>query len=121
MLELFDSHPSLFQSWRVVCYEQEGDTYVLQVSALLRDNSRLELRDYLLADGSRNYAYQWMEPDGSLRRRWDNAPHWPDVVTAPHHAHVPGQESPEPSVITNLEDLLRFIQGWMDQHSAHDE
>ena len=51
MLRLFDIYASLFKSWRVVCYEQEGDAYMLQVSAVLIDDSRLELRDYLFADG----------------------------------------------------------------------
>ena len=112
MLHLFDTYASLFKSWHVICYEQEGEAYLLQLSALLQNDSRLELRDYLFADGSRKYAYQWMEADGTLRRRWDNAPHWPSVATAPHHVHLPGQETPEPSIVTNLEDLLRFIQSW---------
>jgi len=112
MLELFDTYASLFKSWRVTCYEQEGEAYLLQLSALLQDDSCLEMRDYLFADGSRKYAYQWMEADGTLRRRWDNAPHWSDVATAPHHVHLPGQETPEASIVTNLEDLLHFIQDW---------
>jgi len=112
MLQLFDTYASLFKSWRVIRYEQEGEAYMLQLSATLQDDSCLELRDYLFADGSRKYAYHWMEADGTLRRRWDNAPHWPDVITAPHHLHLPGQETPEPSTITNLEDLLAFIESW---------
>ena len=117
MLELFDTYAALFKSWHVIRYEQEGEAYLLQLSALLQDGSRLELRDYLFADGSRRYAYQRMEAGGALRRRWDNAPHWPDAATAPHHVHLPGQEMPGPSTVTNLEDLLRFIQSWF-KHST---
>ncbi len=109
MLELFDTFASLFKSWRVVRYEQEGETYMLHISACLQDGSKLELRDYLFADSSRKYAYQWTEVDGSLRRRWDNAPHWPDIVTAPHHVHSPNQQIPTASTITNLEDLLACL------------
>ncbi len=118
MLRLFDTYASLFVSWRVVRYEQEGDAYMLQLSAVLLDNSRLELRDYLFADGSRKYVYQWMEADGALRRRWDNAPHWPDVATAPHHTHLSGHIMPEPSTVTDLEGLLRFVQSWVDEHQS---
>jgi len=114
MLRLFDIYASLFKSWYVVRYEQEGAAYMLQLSAVLLDDSRLELCDYLFADGSRKYAYQWMEADGALRRRWDNAPHWPSVSTSPHHMHLLDQEMPETSTVTNLEDLLRFIQSWFD-------
>jgi len=46
MLQLFDSYTSKFITWRVVRYEQEGDTHMLQVIARLQDNSRLDLRDY---------------------------------------------------------------------------
>lgn len=83
MLQILDTYASLFKSWQVIRYEQEGEAYLLQLSALLQDDSRLELRDHLFADGSRKYAYQWMEADGTLRRRWDNAPHWPGVGYCP--------------------------------------
>lgn len=96
MLHLFDTQVSLFRAWRVVNYEQEGEAYALQVTAVLRDGSRLEMREYVFADGGRKYAYHWMAADGSLRRRWDNAPHWPEVATAPHHLHLSGQTSPYP-------------------------
>ena len=121
MLRLFDAYAALFRSWRVVRYEQEGDAYMLQLSAVLLDGSCLDLRDYLFADGSRKSAYQWVEADRTLRRRWDNAPHWPDVATAPHHVHLQGQDMPEPSTVTNLEDLLYFVQGWFDEHPIEDE
>lgn len=93
MLKIFDT-ATFLKSWGVRHYEQEGDAYMLVVSATLVDNSRLEIRDYLFADGSRKYAYQWMEQDGSLRRRWDNAPHWPSVNTAPHHSHTADNLTP---------------------------
>ena len=110
MLRLLETYASSFKSWRVILYEQEGEAYMLKISAILRDDSRLELSDYLFADGSRKYSYQWMNADGTLRRRWDNAPHWPYVNTAPDHVHLADQDEPESSTITNLEDLLAFIQ-----------
>ena len=112
MLYLFDRHASLFRSWRVVSYEQEGEAYSLKVSAILRDGSRLEVSDYLFVDGSRKYAYHWMETDGALRQRWDNAPHWPDVQTSPSHVHLSNSKTPESSTVANLEDLLLFFEGW---------
>lgn len=113
MLRLFDERTSLFRSWHVLRYDQEGESYLLHMSATLSDGSRLEIRDYVFADGRRTYAYQWMEANNSLRRRWDNAPHWPEITTTPHHMHSPGREMPEASTVTNLEDLLQFISGWL--------
>ena len=115
MLSLFEQNEDLFTSWFVLRYEREGDSYMLQLGAILHDDSRLELRDYLFADGSRKYAYQWMEQDGSLRQRWDNAPHWPEIATKPHHTHLPNQEIPESSTVTNLEDLLTYIRVWKNK------
>lgn len=113
MLHIIDSHAALFHSWQVVRYEQEQEAYMLLLTAVLRDDSRLGIRDYLFADGTRKYSYQWMEANGDLRVRWDNAPHWPDVSTAPHHVHLAGKEVPEPSILTNLEDLLEFVKDWL--------
>lgn len=118
MLQLFDDYVSLFKSWHVVRYEQEDETYMLHITAILKDDSYLELRDYLFVDGSRKYAYQWMESDNRLRRRWDNAPHWPEVATAPYHVHLPNQAIPEPSTITNLEELFAFIQNWLKEQGT---
>ncbi len=114
MLHILDAHAALFRSWQVIRYEQEGEAYLLQLTAIMRDDSYLELRDYVFADGRRKYAYHWMETGGELRRRWDNAPHWPKISTAPHHVHIAGKDEPEPSTVTNLEDLLRFIKDWLE-------
>lgn len=117
MLYLFEQNQDLFISWFVIRYEQESNSYLLQIGAVLHDGSRLELRDYLFVDGSRKYAYQWMGEDGKLRQRWDNAPHWPEIATRPHHTHLPNQEIPEPSTITNIEDLLTFLQKWFAEQT----
>lgn len=118
MLHLFDAYALLFQAWRVVSYEQDGAAYALQVTAVLRDGSRLEIREYFFPDGGRKYAYHWMGVDGSLRCRWDNAPHWPEIATAPHHVHLPGQARPAASIITTLEDLLQFLVGTLETPPA---
>ncbi len=113
MLYLFERYADLFHSWKIIQYEQEGDTYMLRVAATLKDSSQLMIRDYLFEDGRRKYAYQWMNADHTLHRRWDNAPHWPDIATAPHHVHIAGKTQPESSIITNLEDLFQFLQDWL--------
>jgi hypothetical protein len=117
MLYLFDKYAFLFQSWRVARYEQEGAAYLLHLSAVLVDDSRLEIRDYLFIDNKRTYAYQWMESDNRLRMRWDNAPHWPEISTTPHHCHIPGEDAPRSSTVTNLEALMLFLQDYFAKGS----
>lgn len=116
MLHHFERNAALFESWTVNRYEREAEAYLLSISATLKDGSRLDLRDYLFTDRSRKYAYQWMENDGTLRRRWDNAPHWPDVETDPHHMHLPDRAHPVASTVTNLEELFTLLQKWFAEH-----
>ena len=118
MLTLFDRYDWLFTSWHVVRYEQEEGAYMLHIDAHLIDGSLLKVRDYLFFNGERKYSYHWMNADKTLRRRWDNAPHWPDVATFPHHVHVADEKSPRVSVITNLEDLLVFLEDYYSSRMA---
>ena len=37
--------------------------------------------------GFRSYSYH-IQKDGKMVRRWDNAPHWPERKTFPHHYHL---------------------------------
>jgi predicted RNase H-like nuclease (RuvC/YqgF family) len=37
--------------------------------------------------GFRSYSYH-IQKDGKMVRRWDNAPHWPEMKTFPHHFHL---------------------------------
>jgi hypothetical protein len=38
------------------------------------------------------YSFHWQRADGSLIRRWDNAPHHPEITSFPNHLHE-GDES----------------------------
>lgn len=33
------------------------------------------------------YRHHWQNADGRLVKRWDNAPHHPEIETFPHHLH----------------------------------
>ena len=107
MLTVLESHPQIFSTWKVLRYEHEDNRHVLIVSAVLRDGSRLEIRDLLFVGGTRKYAYQWMEPDGQLRRRWDQTNHWPDVATFPHHVHC----AHDINVVKGFEGADHRVQG----------
>lgn len=39
--------------------------------------------------------------------RWDNSPHHPDIITAPHHKHSP--KSIEPSEDTTVKEIIEVI------------
>ena len=61
-----------------------------------------------------DYRYQWMDSDQKLlRRRWDNAPHFPGLSGFPHHCHIGGEDKVEPSLPMNLTHLLDHIAGFI--------
>ena len=53
------------------------------------------------------YSYHWQDQNGSMRIRWDNAPHHDDLRTFPHHKHTPQLEE---SMEMNLEDVMKEIK-----------
>ncbi len=57
----------------------------------LWDGSLLQCveRTRLLSDNlvSEKYSFHWQHADGHLIRRWDNAPHHPEIASFPHHVH----------------------------------
>jgi hypothetical protein len=40
--------------------------------------------------------------------RWDNAPHWKDISTFPHHKHIKNKILPSPRPI--LKEILAEIE-----------
>ncbi len=64
---------------------------LLRIRALLVNSDviylveRFEEADGRIAVGK--YSFHWQRADGSLIRRWDNSPHYPDISSFPHHVH----------------------------------
>ncbi|MFQ5711375.1 MAG: DUF6516 family protein [Candidatus Geothermarchaeales archaeon] len=92
-----------------VDFDGVGETYVLKI--------RVELKNGWLMD-------EWEHSTPELRRysfhvflgrkmiaRWDNAPHFRDIKTFPHHQHLGRQilESEEMKVEDVLSELKRMI------------
>ena len=58
----------------------------------LADGSQLEFSEYMQRSSAGEivvitYSYHWANPDNQLIQRWDNAPHFPDLLGFPHHTH----------------------------------
>lgn len=51
-----------------------------------------------------------MNVEGSLRVRWDNAPHHTHIATHPHHKHVGDETIIEPSEEMSLDAVLGIIE-----------
>lgn len=57
----------------------------------MSDRSLLELTERLVEEKGtlsiNRYRHHWQSHDGQVIKRWDNAPHHPEIDTFPHHLH----------------------------------
>ena len=87
------------------------NSYELLTEIIFIDDSILYIKEYLFLNGKRKYSYHWQSKDGNLITRWDNAPHWPDILTFPHHKHIKDVSQIEASKEKNLKDVLPKYNG----------
>lgn len=79
------------------------------------DDSLLRFSEELIERGvivtRHEYVYHYQNTDNSLIFRYDNSPHYPDIVTFPHHKHVnsSGTEQIEPASPPGFVEVLREI------------
>lgn len=72
----------------------------------------------ILTEARRKYSFQWMNPDGTLRIRWDNAPHYPHIATYPHHQHIGDETNVQDSPEMTLEEVLAVITATFERHNV---
>jgi hypothetical protein len=114
LLSLLRAH-SLVQSLRVVHYDETPMGKVeLKVRCRLLGGYQFQV--WLHHEPAfQDYAYQLFTDHPLLR--WDNAPHYPDVVTAPHHFHNEAGDVSASSLggdpIVDLLYVLVEIETWI--------
>lgn len=110
LLELARQYADIIQAIEVERFRIVGASYELRLTIALHDGSTLFIKDYLFWDGTRKYAYHWQDRAGRLKSRWDNAPHWQDVASYPHHQHVGSANDVTSSEVRTPEDALQYIR-----------
>lgn len=73
----------------------------------LTDGSSLHAGEFFNGD-ERHYSFHWQTADGAMIRRWDDAPHYPQLETHPHHVHE--GESVRASLPMSLKEVLAEIE-----------
>lgn len=109
MLNLIKRSMPPIERYQIEMYEHEGLLLRIKLHIVLIDGSILHVKEYRFADLSRKYAYHWADSDGSLKIRWDNAEHWPEIATFPHHKHIGLNNLPCASTETSFEAVLNQI------------
>ena len=79
------------------------------------DGSLLEFDELLTVKNHEvhkiRYSYHYQDSDERLIFRYDNAPHFRNIITYPHHKHIGGEEEQVvPSSPPDLDAVLREIE-----------
>ncbi|SEH05824.1 toxin-antitoxin system TumE family protein [Candidatus Venteria ishoeyi] len=88
LLDLIEKHQRLVESYEILVYDHDGPNIRLKACVVLRDGSMLHIKQIVLEESNFKYAYHWQDHSGNLICRWDNAPHWPEIASYPHHKHT---------------------------------
>jgi len=94
------------KSQDIIKIKQGQTVYYLKCNVLLIDNSELFIEEKLM-DGILEYSYHWQDERKKLIKRWDNAPHYKEISTFPHHIHEPDIG---PSFSPSFSSVLKEIE-----------
>ena len=75
-----------------------------RIKATLTDGGMIELFEYV-AESKKHihllkYSFHWQDAQGEMIQRWDNAPHYHNLLNSPHHIHYENGEVRETTDIT---------------------
>ena len=93
-------------------HEDRGEVWFLRVDVYFIDNSRLHFRELWVGQEhsvKKTYTYHYQREDETIVFRYDNAPHFPHLPTAPHHKHV-GENDVVAANAPDLESVLKEIE-----------
>ena len=81
----------------------------------LTNNDFLEVAEYFVIEDDLvqviRYRYQWMdETRQTLKKRWDNAKHLPNLPDFPHHVHVGSEDQIVPGKPLSIIELIDAIE-----------
>jgi hypothetical protein len=106
MKGILEKYQDIITKIEVLAWDSEPTSYRYKAELTLIDDSKLILKDYIFTSG-RKYSFHWQDREGDLIIRWDNATHWKDIDTFPHHKHDKNGISPSQEV--TLEDVMNHI------------
>jgi len=110
LLSLIKSFSHIISNYHIYTYKREKNLFAFKARLVFNDDSILEIKEYRFANHERKYAYHWMDKSHNLLVRWDNAQHWQDIATFPHHKHVSTKHHVQTSFEVNLDQILLEIE-----------
>jgi hypothetical protein len=105
----------IVQEWQIVNEMALSDRGHFRVRLILANGDFVEASEFFYIGNSgieqQRYRYQWMDAQRQqLKKRWDNAPHFPNIETFPHHVHVNQEDNVLPSQMFGIPDLITLLE-----------
>ena len=64
------------------------------------------------------YRHHWQDSNGRLIKRWDNAPHYPEIETFPHHLHYGVEDRVVSHPAINGFEVLQHVLAEIDARES---
>jgi hypothetical protein len=111
---ILNSSP-IIQEWTIVDEKSFSDRGHFRVRFLLNTGDFVEASEFFVLRDTgieqHRYRYQWMDSTKTqLKRRWDNAPHFPEVPNFPHHVHIGQEDRVFPSIRMGIIELISTLE-----------
>jgi len=102
------SGSDIVQKIDVIVLVEEPGKQALRARATLKNDFTLHVTE-AFGKGFRSYSYH-LQKNEKLVRRWDNAPHWPQMKTFPHHLHLTSEKVVQECPEVFIKDVLLEIE-----------
>ena len=94
-------------------------TVIYRYRLKLENGSMIELTERIVEEGANlrttKYRYHWQNASGDLIKRWDNAPHHPEIHSHPHHVHEGSENNVMPYTPISVLQILDIILSSEDE------
>ena len=124
-VESYLASSSWVQSLKLIRYDileiDEEEILVYRIRVGLCDGGLVEISERIVSnkDGkieTTTYSYHWQNSNNELVKRWDNAPHHPEIQTHPYHVHIGKEDNISPGFcITGLEVIALIEEEYLKQ------
>lgn len=86
---------------------------------VLTNDDFLEVSEFFTVEQGQahtiEYRHQWMDQTRQvMRKRWDNAQHYPGLPNFPHHIHVDEEKRVEPGQPLGIVELIEVLEREME-------
>ena len=91
------------------------DRGYLRARLTLSNDDFLEVAEYFVLKENvcvtQRYCYQWMDKtQKTLRKRWDNVEHFPNVPNFPYHIHLGEESQVEEGRLLSIIELIGIVE-----------